>query len=350
MAGGPPFTVQSPTQSARFVPYSPTSKPNTHNYEAYQHPPQTPPSFPSITHAQSPSFGHPGVESSPPSAMNGDGHNQHFGTPAQYMTNPMSSFQQHSRTVSGPLTGSNGHINYGTNTASSHAHPSSRQGSMTLSPRQEFTPTMNNQRLNGTSMGVTPTVAQSARPASQEVIEFECLLRIKILTLPKQKPVRANDPMSFASILSEPATHMTPSQNKAPLPASAAKSSHMLDPEPTTKGQTVKIETEQALLAVVLLPATTLKLISDGNETPVTRPSLNVVVKPRKSLTTKEYESVSHAMEIIDSQQLSDVDEPGFAAEKERYAQKGRKRVLDLEEVENKKRKVRALLIGPNVR
>jgi chromatin-remodeling ATPase INO80 len=146
--------------------------------------------------------------------------------------------------------------------------------------------------------------------------------------------------MSFASILSEPATHSTPSQNKVPLPAPVAKSSHMPDPESTTKGQKVKMETEQASMAAMSLPAATLKPILDGNETLVTRPSLKAPVKPRKSLTTKEYESISHAMEIIDSQPLSEVDEPGFTAEKERYAQKGRKRVLDLEEVENVKRKV----------
>jgi len=203
---------------------------------------------------------------------------------------------------------------------------------------------MNTQRLNGASMGVTPNVAQSARPSSQEVTKFQGPIPIKVLTLPKQKPVRANDPMSFASILSEPATHTTPSQNKVQLPAPVAKSSHMPDPESTAKGQKVKMETEQASLASVSLPAAALKSVLDGNETSVTRPSLKAVVKPRKSLTTKEYESVSHAMEIIDSQPLSEVDEPGFAAEKERYAQKGRKRVLDLEEVENTKRKVRAPL------
>jgi chromatin-remodeling ATPase INO80 len=68
-----------------------------------------------------------------------------------------------------------------------------------------------------------------------------------------------------------------------------------------------------------------------------------VVVKPRKTLTTTEHESISRAMEAIESQPLSDVEESDFAAEKEQYAQKGRKRALELVDVENGKRKVRII-------
>jgi hypothetical protein len=45
-------------------------------------------------------------------------------------------------------------------------------------------------------------------------------------------------------------------------------------------------------------------------------------------------------MERIDTQPLSDVEDGDFPAEHERYARKGRKRALELDEVENVKRKV----------
>ncbi len=172
MAGGPPFTMQSPTQSARFVPYSPTSKPNNYTYDSYQPHPQTPPSFPPATSTQSPHFGHPGTDSSPSALMNGNGH-QHSSTNAQYPMNSTSPTQQHSRTMSSSMTGSNGYPSYGNSIPSSHAHPSSRQGSLALSPKQEYNSAMNNQILNGINMGDMTNIAQSTKPFSQEVIEFE---------------------------------------------------------------------------------------------------------------------------------------------------------------------------------
>lgn len=272
--------------------------------------------------------------------MNGDGH-QHSGTSAQYMINSTSPLQQHSRTASGPMTGSNGHLSYGNNIASSHAHPSSRQGSLALSPKQEYNLAMNNQRLSGANISDTPSAAQSATPSSQEVMKLKALFQSNVLTPPQQKPVRAKDPMSFASILSEPAVHLTPSQNNITLPA---KSSQMAATESTSiKVHEVKLETEQASPAAVSSPPVAPKPMLDRKETSITEPVSKPVVKPRKALTAKEYESISRAMEAIDSQPLTDVEESDFAAEKERYAQKGRKRALELEEAEVVKRKVRAL-------
>lgn len=169
MSGGPPFTVQSPTQSGRFVPYSPTSKSNNYNFDHFQAPPQTPPSFPPATLAQSPHFGHPPADSSPPSVMNVNGHHRPDASP-QYQTNSTSPHQQHSRIISGPMPGSNGHPPYG-NIPSSHAHPSSRQGSLVLSPNHEYISATNTQKLDMASSGEAPSIAQLSKPSSQEVMK-----------------------------------------------------------------------------------------------------------------------------------------------------------------------------------
>ena len=83
------------------------------------------------------------------------------------------------------------------------------------------------------------------------------------------------------------------------------------------------------------------KPIRDRAEKTIAAPILKPLAKPRRSLTAKENESISRAMEVIESQPLSDVEGSEFATEKERYAQKCRKRALELEDVENSKRKVR---------
>ena len=146
--------------------------------------------------------------------------------------------------------------------------------------------------------------------------------------------------MSFASILSEPATQVPPIQDRIFV---AAKSSQMPATEPiSVNAKKVKLETEQYSPPAAPLTNAEPKPMPKRSETPITKPEPKAVTKPRKTLTAKEHESISRAMEAIESQPLSDVEESDFASEKERYTQKGRKRVLELEEEENVKRKVRA--------
>lgn len=170
MAGSQPYPIQSPTQSARFVPYSPTSKAHNYNYEQYHPPSQTPPAFPPATLAQSPHFGHPVTLSSPPTTINGNG--QPSEVSSQYHAISISPHHQPSHSYSGLMTGTKGHSPYA-NVQPSHAHPSSRQNSLTLSPTREFVSAANHQRLNMVSSGNTgntSSATQPSRPTSQEVM------------------------------------------------------------------------------------------------------------------------------------------------------------------------------------
>jgi chromatin-remodeling ATPase INO80 len=170
MAGGPPFSMQSPSPSARFVPYSPTSKSPNYNYEQYQPPPSTPPSFAPATLAQSPRFGHQPATSSPPSGVNGNGQHQSEGT-SQYQMSSTSPHYLPQRTFSNHMATINGAHPYG-NPPSSHAHPISRQDSIPLSPPHEHFPTMNEPRQTVMNSGEVPSTAKSSRPSTQEVRGF----------------------------------------------------------------------------------------------------------------------------------------------------------------------------------
>lgn len=145
--------------------------------------------------------------------------------------------------------------------------------------------------------------------------------------------------MSFANILSAPATRVTPSQNKVHL---AAKSS----PLPATDSFPVKAlkpkpDAEETISPIVVPVHAVPRPMLNGHETSTIKSASERVVKPRMSLTTKELDSISRAMDVVESRLLSDVEDPSFAVEKERYTQKNRKRALDIEEAENVKRKVR---------
>lgn len=58
-------------------------------------------------------------------------------------------------------------------------------------------------------------------------------------------------------------------------------------------------------------------------------------------MSDKENEKVAKAMTEIDAMDLSDVDAPGFSREKEDFRRRSLKRVLEIENVEASKRKVR---------
>jgi chromatin-remodeling ATPase INO80 len=152
--------------------------------------------------------------------------------------------------------------------------------------------------------------------------------------------------MSFASILSEPATRATALHDKAPL---ASKPAQLPAAEsPSLNTLKVKLEIEQNMPLVASSTDVASKPTLNGHELPMTESASRPTVKPRKHLTANEHESISRAIEALESQPLSDVEEPGFVGEKERYAQKIRKRALELEDVENVKKKVRASEVTPD--
>ena len=143
--------------------------------------------------------------------------------------------------------------------------------------------------------------------------------------------------MSFASILSEPATRATPSQDKM---RSTPKATRLPPMDSSIKVDKVKSEDDQALPPAASAAHSTPKPTMNGYGTSTTGLVVKPVTNPRKSLTAREHERISRAMEALDSQPLSDVEDSDFAAEKERYAQKSNKRALELEEIDNMKRKV----------
>jgi chromatin-remodeling ATPase INO80 len=168
MAGGQPFPIQSPTQTSHFLPYSPTSKPhNSYNYEQYQHPAQTPPSFPPATLARSPHFAHTVAATSPPPARNGTSHPPD--TPSQYHLNSTPPHQQSLHAYSGPMTTPNGHLPHG-HLPTPHANPLTRPDSLPLSPQPEYNnPGLDNPKLNMSSPGDAPSAAYISKPSAPEV-------------------------------------------------------------------------------------------------------------------------------------------------------------------------------------
>lgn len=56
-----------------------------------------------------------------------------------------------------------------------------------------------------------------------------------------------------------------------------------------------------------------------------------------------EHDAVMRAMDVLDSQAASDLDDPSFAAEKNRYQRKRKRRAWEHEEIEETKRKVCAI-------
>jgi chromatin-remodeling ATPase INO80 len=161
MSGGAPFTAQSPSQSH----YSPTnlSRPSFYSHEQYPPPQRTPPPFPPPTLTHSPHYSRPPALGSPLAASHAN-IASHSGSAQPYQPPTSSPPYQLQRSFSGQLVPSTIPASY-EHTPPSHAHPSSRQGSMIHSPVREhhaqMVPTVNG--------GGHDIATFDSRPKSQEV-------------------------------------------------------------------------------------------------------------------------------------------------------------------------------------
>ncbi|KAL4980233.1 SNF2 family N-terminal domain-containing protein [Aspergillus desertorum] len=347
MTGAPPYQPQSPTQQPRYPAYSPTNKPRHYypNNEQYQqHPPQTPPAFPQSNLARSPHYSHapsPMPGALPP--LNGGA------PPPPHPSDPSPQYQIHSATgtpqyplprpYSGSLLPATGASSYGPSTPS-HAHPSSRPDSHALvSPKTE--PETHFALNHGVPAYSVMREPRQASPAKEA-----------------QKPARAADPMSFASILSGPTEEQAPPKRPSPPPGLASIPSAVPSVNATSLSPPAMASSHPEVRDVELIPpasASRLEKKSSADkrqrstekdlstEIPtngVTEPP-KIIRPPRRIMSEKETEMVNKYMAEIDNADKSDVEAPGFEQERERYILKGKKRALAIERAESIRRKRR---------
>jgi DNA helicase INO80 len=142
--------------------------------------------------------------------------------------------------------------------------------------------------------------------------------------------------MSFASILSEPATDIRTPTVAPSVPKNPRKQSTSQRPSPA-KVEIMKDTAQKREAPTVATYGTsdlaTGPLVYTNGYTPA-------YPKPRIILTARENEKVSKALASIDEAGFSDVETTGFDVEKEQYIEKSKKRALEVGEVEARKRKV----------
>ena len=142
--------------------------------------------------------------------------------------------------------------------------------------------------------------------------------------------------MSFASILSEPASN-NHDASMSPTTAKTVRKTSISQKPSHTKADKRKEHPNDTQLSPAATYAAS-NFTSDGQlRTNGLTPALP---KPRRVLTARENEKVAKALVHIDEAMLSDIDTLGFDMERKRYAAKSRKRALEVDEVETVKRKV----------
>jgi chromatin-remodeling ATPase INO80 len=145
--------------------------------------------------------------------------------------------------------------------------------------------------------------------------------------------------MSFASILSEPATERPP-RRSSPPPIKLPRNPEPAPVAPVSKPQK-KLDRPRRVTdhepwgeKLSASPA-----IANGLPEPIKPPPQPRVIKSRKALAERGTEAMNKVMPEVNTDN-SDVEEPGFEAEWERYVMKGKKRALDIDRQEAKKCKV----------
>ncbi|PGH28564.1 DNA helicase INO80 [[Emmonsia] crescens] len=330
MAGGPPYTVHSPTQQPRFANYSPSSRDRSSypNNDPYQPPPHTPPAYPPTSMTRSPHFGH-----APSPMMNTtlpplNGSTSHADASPSYHAHSTSATPQFSlhRPYGSSHMSSSAHSpppNLYSQQASSHTHSRGGTESMARSPKREHE-TMHDTRPNSMGYSSQSPMMRDTKPAS-----------------PKESKPARTDPMSFASILSGPAEERPPRKTTPPLRVNKVNEPLAIAPAPKVEKPKLSVS-ERRRQPVHLEP-------SYNDISP--RPSTNGVStaksaapsnsKSRKSVSERENEKIAKAMDRIDSMDKRDLEAPGFEHEWARYSRKGKKRAREVEAVEARKRRRR---------
>ncbi|KAJ5574021.1 Helicase C-terminal [Penicillium hispanicum] len=346
MTGAPPYNAQSPTQQHRFAVYdSPTKTrpfypnneqpPQQQQQQQYsQHPPQTPPAFGASSVPRSPHFSHASspMPASLPPPLNGAAppHQPHADS-SQYQAHSSSGTPQLSlpRPFGNSVHPGNGTSPYGPSTP--HGHASARQNDHSQSPTRE---PESPYRMRGNGPGFATSMMREPRPASP----------------PREsKPARAADPMSFASILSGPteeqAARKPSPQSLAPVLVPSAQVVPGYEPrnhEPPVAGTFYHKVTKGAGVdsqsGVSNGPYASNGLAGQESDHARTLPR----APPRKPFPPGvDAEQVSRALSDIDAGDKSDVENPGFGPESDRYQEKNHKRSIDGDRMEGVRRKRR---------
>ncbi|KAK2766040.1 putative DNA helicase ino80 [Arachnomyces sp. PD_36] len=338
MTGGPPYTARSPTQQqSHYATYSPSSKnrPYYPNNEHYQPPPHTPPTFPPPSLARSPQYGpsSPLNTTLPPLNGSATSHQARPDSSPQYRAHSNSSGPQFPVRHAYPdsiLSANATPPNHYAHSTPSHAHPG-RPDNLSQSPKKDLDMPFNMVQGRGNGYSSQSPMAREQRPQS-----------------PKETKPARTDPMSFASILSEPAVERTPrkstppppvKQQPPPPPPPPPQPEPAIEPTPIAplpKPEKIKPAPEKRRSAHAKADSK-----SNSRQSNVNGTSDKTSARTRRTLSDRENERINRAMEKIDAMDKSDVEAPGFEDEWERYIMKGKKRAINAEKLEAQKRKRR---------
>lgn len=226
------------------------------------------------------------------------------------------------------------------NYASSHAHPSSRHNSIPLSPAPSVLESPVLSETNPARPQLIHNSWDTPNPGSV-VNEEEIQQRTaEVREEPESKPVRTSDPMSFSSILSSnPADPPKAFTQKLPAVKQFPRKAHPLN------GDTLHIDAEHPIHNALSLPIDdTVSLRKSAKSKTHPHTVAKIVPSGPKStsytLSDKQNEKVKTEMGRIDTIRLSDIEGLAWAVKKEEYALLNQKRQLDVDSVEESKRKV----------
>ena len=253
---------------------------------------------------------------------------------------PFSSYHQDSRTSpSMHRSPTNIHFPQHSPTySSSHAHPSSRHNSIPQSPARSVleSPVLSqNQPAPPQSLHISYNMSDTrATPHNEDKPQ-------NTQNSAESKPIRTTDPMSFSSILSShPADPPKPTIQALPAVKQFQRKSHTPNGDTTSSTSHKKMSQSPALPLPNenLTSRKPVKAKTQARPTAKNTPSIPKIFAHNNS--DKENEKVKKEIERLDAVELCDIDSSTLAAKKEEHALMGQKRQLNVDSIEDSKRKV----------
>ncbi|KAL8951506.1 MAG: hypothetical protein Q9222_002533, partial [Ikaeria aurantiellina] len=215
----------------------------------------------------------------------------------------------------------------------SHAHPPSSHNSISQSPLQTAVDPPVHRR---TSSYYTETNGTPAHNAHESSYSNESRRESQSKA---REDSKASNPMSFSNILSSNAADVPSTTPHALPPAKQFRKTPSIPNGDVGPPSAMFRRSSQKSTLPVSEYSETPKLAKED----VCQPRSNKIPKPKTkfgpSTSDKENDRIQKEIKRIDAMELSDIESPDWSAAKQDYAKLSSKRLLEVEGVENNKRK-----------
>lgn len=179
------------------------------------------------------------------------------------------------------------------------------------------------------------------RPPSRDLNNSDLPRQNHVRNSEESKATRTSDPMSFSSILSSNAADPPKTTTRPQLTSKQSRrSSNTPNGDTPSSSMVTRKSYQKNISSANDYPGLLRRPVKPEVEPTISARTVSSTHKAPLANSGRDNERVKKEMAKIDAMELSDIDSPSWATAKKNYAMWCRKRFVEIEEIEDNKRKV----------